>query len=142
MEIRRLSIADYEEMISLWSRADLPFKPKGRDSKKAVSKEMKFHPDYFLGAFEAGRLVGTAIISCDLRKGWINRLAVDAAYRKRGVAKALISECERLLRQEGVRIFCVLVEASNTASRRLFEECGYVMHDGILYFCKRDSNDV
>jgi ribosomal protein S18 acetylase RimI-like enzyme len=142
MEIRSLSVADYEEMIGLWSRAGLPFKPKGRDSRESISREIKSHPDYFLGAFEDGRLVGTAIMSCDLRKGWINRLAVDPAYRRRGVAKTLISEGERILRRDGVRIFCSLIEASNGVSRRLFEDCGYVLHRDILYFCKRDSGEV
>jgi predicted N-acetyltransferase YhbS len=89
MEIRTLSIVDYEDMVDLWSRAKLSFKPKGRDSKEAISKEIKSHPDFFLGAFEDGRLIGTAIISCDVRKGWINRLAVDIAYQNRGIAKGL-----------------------------------------------------
>ena len=103
---------------------------------------MKANPDFFLGVFEDNRLVGVAVLSSDMRKGWINRLAVDPAHRKHGIAKALISESERILRKCGVRIFCALIEASNTASRCLFEESGYVMHDDILYFCKRDSSDV
>jgi ribosomal protein S18 acetylase RimI-like enzyme len=142
MEIRTLSIADYEDMVDLWSRAKLPFKPKGRDSKEAISKEIKSHPDFFLGAFEDGRLIGTAIISCDVRKGWINRLAVDAAYQNRGIAKALISESERILRKNGMRLFCALIETSNTASQELFEKSGYVKHHDITYFSERDTDDV
>jgi hypothetical protein len=41
-----------------------------------------------------------------------------------------------------VRIFCGLVESSNTASQKLFEKCGYVKDCGIIYFSKRDSYDV
>ena len=69
MEIRRLTINDYEEMIRLWSRAKLPFKPKGRDSKEAIAIQMEASPDFFMGAFENSRRVGTVIISCDTRKG-------------------------------------------------------------------------
>ena len=142
MEIRTLSIVDYEDMVDLWSRTKLPCKPKGRDSKEAVSKEIKSHPDFFLGAFEDGRLIGTAIISCDVRKGWINRLAVDVAYRNRGIAKALISESERILRKNGMHLFCALIETPNIASQELFEKSGYVKHRDIMYFSKRDSDDV
>ncbi len=142
MKIRTLSIADYEDMVDLWSRAELPFKPKGRESKEAISKEIKSHPDFFLGAFEDGRLIGTAIISSDVRKGWINRLAVDVAYRNRGIAKALISESERTLRKNGMRLFCALIETSNIASQELFEKAGYVKHRDIMYFSKRDTDDV
>ena len=142
MKIRKLSIGDYEEIIKLWSRAKLPYKPKGRDSKKAIAAQMAANPEFFLGAFEGNRLVGTVVISCDMRKGWINRLAVDPAYRQRGIAKALIAESEKVLRKYGIRIFCALIEDYNLASKELFNECGYVEHRDIIYFSKRDSDEV
>lgn len=63
MEIRRLTIADYDEIVKLWSTADLPFKPKGRDSREAIEAEMRANPDFFLGAFEDGHLVAIAVVS-------------------------------------------------------------------------------
>ena len=74
MEIRTLSIADYEDMVDLWSKVRVSFKPKGRDSR--------------------------------------------------------------------MRLFCVLMETSNIASQELFEESGYVKHRDIVYFSKRDNDDV
>jgi ribosomal protein S18 acetylase RimI-like enzyme len=142
MDIRKLSVNDYEEMTRLWARADLPFKPTGRDSRDAIAAEVKANPDFFLGAFEGNRLVGVAIITCDLRKGWINRLAVDPDCRGLGIGKALINECEETLGKRGIKIFCALIEASNTMSRALFRECGYVEHSDILYFSKRDSSMI
>jgi ribosomal protein S18 acetylase RimI-like enzyme len=142
MEIRKLTINDYEEIIKLWSRARLLYKPKGRDSKEAIAAQMKANPEFFLGAFKDNRLVGMVIISCDMRKGWINRLAVDPDYRNRGIAAALIAESEKILRKHGIRIFCALIEDYNTVSRELFKECGYVEHRDIIYFSKRDSNEV
>jgi N-acetylglutamate synthase-like GNAT family acetyltransferase len=142
MKIRRLTINDYKEMIRLWLTAKLPFKPKGRDQREAIAAEMKTNPDFFLGAFENNSLVGTVIISCDLRKGWINRLAVDPDHRHHGIAKALISESERTLRKHGIKIFCALIEDYNATSKKLFKECGYVEHHEITYFSKRDSNEI
>jgi ribosomal protein S18 acetylase RimI-like enzyme len=142
MEIRQVKIDDYEQLLALWSRAGLPFKPKGRDSRKAMAKEMAANPEFFLGAVSDNRLVGAVVISCDLRKGWINRLAVDPAYRGRGVAKTLIDESEKTLRKRGVRIFCALIENDNIVSKNLFKKCGYVEHYDIAYFSKRDSEEV
>jgi len=142
MEIRRLTIKDYKEMISLWLTAKLPFKPKGRDSREAIAVEMKANPDFFLGAFEDNSLVGTVIITCDVRKGWINRLAVDPDHRHCGIAKALIAESERTLRKRGIRIFCALIEDYNAISKKLFKECGYVEHHDITYLSKRDSDEI
>jgi len=142
MEIRRLKTADYEEIISLWSRANLPFKPEGRDSRRAIATQMRANPDFFLGAFEDRHLVGTAVLSSDIRKGWINRLAVDPDCRRRGVAKALIEESEKTLRSHGLKIFCSLIEGSNKASKALFKKCGYSEYTDISYFTKRDSDAV
>jgi GNAT superfamily N-acetyltransferase len=142
MEIQKLTINNYEEIIKLWTRASLPYKQKGRDRKEAIAAEMKANPEFFLGSFEDNRLVGMVIISCDMRKGWLNRLAVDPDYRHCGIAKALIDESEKILRKHGIRIFCALIEDYNTASEELFKECGYVEHRDIIYFSKRDSNEV
>jgi len=142
MEIRRLTINDYEEMVRLWLTAELPFKPKGRDHRETIAVEMKANPDFFLGAFENNHLVGVVIMSCDVRKGWINRLAVDPDHRHRGIAKALIAESERTLRKHGIRIFCALIEDYNAISKKLFKECGYVEHHDITYFSKRDSDEI
>lgn len=142
MEIRRLAINDYAEMVRLWNKAKLPFKPKGRDTREAIATQMKANPEFFLGAFEDNRLIGTVIISCDLRKGWINRLAVDPDCRRRGLAKALIAKSEKVLRKYGIRIFCVLIEDYNTVSKKLFKECDYVEGRDIIYFSKRDSDEV
>lgn len=142
MEIKQLTINDYEEIVKLWSRAGLPFKPKGRDSKEAIQKQMRENPEFFLGVFENGKLVGTVIISSDTRKGWINRLAVAPEYRGRGIAATLIRESEEILRKRGIRIFCVLIEDYNKPSKELFKKCGYTEHTDIIYFSKRDSSDV
>jgi len=142
MEIRNLTIEDYKEILGLWSKAGLPFKPRGRDSYEAIKAEMNANPDFFLGAFEGGKLVGTVIISSDMRKGWINRLAVDPSYRNRGIAKAMIAKAEEILRRRGIKLFCALIEDYNTASKELFKKCGYVEHRDILYFSKRDTNEI
>jgi len=103
---------------------------------------MKANPEFFVGAFEGDRLIGTVIMSSDKRKGWINRLAVDPDYRHRGIAKALIIKSEEVLRKLGIQIFCALIEDYNSDSKKLFKRCGYVEHRDTIYFSKRDSDEV
>jgi len=141
-EIRRLSEKDYDEIIQLWSRANLPNRPRGRDSRSAITAQMRANPDFFIGVYENSLLVGTAIVSSDHRKGWINRLAVDSKYRRQGIGKILVAESEKTLRRHGIRIFCALVEDINTSSKELLKECGYEERHDITYFSKRDDSDV
>jgi ribosomal protein S18 acetylase RimI-like enzyme len=142
MQIRRLTVDDYEAIVSLWFRAGLPYKPGGRDSKASVAQQIMTNPDFFIGAFENGRLVGTVVLSSDMRKGWINRLAIDPDRRRQGLAKTLIEESEKTLRSHGLKIFCSLIEGPNKASRALFKKCGYAEHSDISYFSKRDDDTV
>jgi len=142
MEIRSLTISDYDQIVALWQKAGLSYRPEGRDRKDAVQAQMAVNPDFFIGAFEGVRLLGVIVASSDGRRGWINRLAVDPECRRRGVAKALISEAERILRDHGMRIFCALIDDTNAGSMRLFKNCGYRAHRDIVYFSKRDSDRV
>lgn len=143
MEIRSLTIEDYDAMIELWKRAGLPFKPKGRDSRQMIKKQMKTCPNLFIGAFYQGELVGLVIGSCDIRmKGWINRLAVGPRCRRQGIAQKLVEKAEEALAQQGVAIFGALIETPNEESLRLFRKMGYSTHPDILYVSKRKSDDV
>ncbi len=142
MRIQSLTINEYDQLVQLWERSGLPFRPRGRDSKQAIELQMKSNPDFFLGAFEDTHLVGAVIVSCDGRKGWINRLAVDPDCRRRGIAKALIIESEKVLREHDIHIFSALVEDSNQVSRNLFKNQGYMEHRNIIYFSKRDVEEI
>ena len=143
MILRTLTMNDYTAMIKLWETAGLPFKPRGRDGREAIARQMRENPDFFIGVFdENGKLLGVVVLSCDGRKGWINRLAVHPEYRRRGVAKTLIAEGEKVLRKRGMLIFCALIEDYNEVSKSLFRKCGYVEHRDIIYFSKRDSEEV
>lgn len=142
MEIRKLTIDDYKELTGLWVRAGLHFKQKGRDSKEALRTQMAANPHFFIGAFEGDCLVGAVVLSSDIRRGWINRLAVDPRFRRRGIAQALIAESEKVLKKDGIPVISVHVEDWNVASQKLFRKCGYTEHRDVIYFSKRDSDEV
>jgi len=142
LQIRKLTIGDYDEMVEIWRRAGLHFRPQGRDSRDAIESQMKANQDFFIGAFDGTKLVGVVVASCDGRKGWLNRLSVDPNCRGRGIAKALISKAEEALRRRHVGVFSVLVEDSNGASKNLFRRCGYVELRDVVYYSKRDNEQI
>lgn len=143
MEIRTLTIDDYEDMVKLWIESALPFKPKGRDSKRAIVGQMETDPSLFLGAFKNNTLVGVVIGSYDYRgKGWINRLAVNPKYQREGIGQRLITTMEKILKEKGAVVTCALIEEKNQESIAIFEKLGYVSEKSILYFSKRESEDA
>jgi ribosomal protein S18 acetylase RimI-like enzyme len=142
MKLRRLTVADYPELVKLWRRAGLPYKPRGRDSRSHISREMSANPDLFIGVFDRELLAGAIFASHDGRKGWLNRVAVDPDYRRQGLARRLTLAGERALRGRGIRIFGLLIHSYNRASLKLAQAMGYRQHRDILYLSKRDSESV
>ena len=142
MKIRKLTAADYPQLIQLWERAKLPIKPRGRDSRAHIAREMLNNPDFFIGSFEGTLLAGAIIASHDGRKGWLNRIAVDPDYRGRGLAQALTRAGEQKLRRHGIKIFGLLIHSRNRASLGLAKKMGYTLHDDIVYLTKRDGDHI
>ncbi len=141
MIIRRLTLEDYGSLVILWEKSGLPYRSRGRDSKDAIQKQMEESPDFFLGAFLEGELVGCVIASFDGRKGWINRVAVLPEHRRKGIGRKLISAAEEVLKKKGARIIGVLIFESNTSSLNLFKELGYTASRDIVYLSKRESEE-
>jgi ribosomal protein S18 acetylase RimI-like enzyme len=143
IEVRKLTIRDYIAMLKVWERAGLPYKPKGRDSREITEEQMREFPDFFLGAFDKGKLVGVVIGSYETRmKGWINRLAVDPDYQRQGIAQELVKSMEEALKKHGAKIFCALIELPNEESVGMFQKLGYASYRDILYVTKRESQEV
>lgn len=142
--IRQLGLDDYDELLALWQRAGLhSLRPRGRDSRASLARQLASGVQTILGAEVDGQLVGAVVVTHDSRKGWINRLAVDPDHRRQGHGARLIAAAEKALREQGIPVIAALVESGNIASLALFQKTGYVEIDtGIHYLTKRDSDDA
>lgn len=138
IKIRRFDINDYQEVIRLWKLVKLPLKPKGRDRRETIEKEIS-RPDIniFLVAVNGENLIGTIIGTHDSRKGWINRLAVHPDFQHRGIARQLVREVEDQLSKKGIDITACLIEDYNRDSMEFFQKIGYYKHEDVFYFSKR-----
>lgn len=139
MEIKTLTLDDYDIIIDLWKRAGLSYRPNGRDSRDEICRQIKESNVLFIGAFENNVLIGVVVGSDDGRKGWINRIAVDPKHRGKKVAQVLINAVEDVLRKRGRKIICTLINDWNKNSLKLFEKCNYVLHKDIFYLSKREG---
>jgi ribosomal protein S18 acetylase RimI-like enzyme len=142
ISIRALRPDEFDQMTELWKEAGLACKPRGRDQRAHIEREISGPTSIFLMAEEDGRMVGVVLGTHDGRKGWINRLAVAPGYQRRGIGRALASAVEARLRQAGIGIVTCLIEDWNAESIEFFEEIGYVGHREIIYFAKRMNPDV
>jgi ribosomal protein S18 acetylase RimI-like enzyme len=139
VRIRPFGPADYDRIMELWTQGGLPLKPRGRDSRENIVKQIGLPNVRFLVAEEGegGRVVGTVVATHDGRKGWINRLSVDEALRRRGLGARLVRAAEAWLEAQGMDILACLIEDENAVSMAVFGRLGYKQHPEIIYFAKR-----
>ena len=134
--VQALGPQDIPAVHRLWTEADLPFHPEGRDSAERMEEELTTGSAFLLGAYVGGALVGVVLGTDDGRKGWINRLAVAPSFRRAGIGARLIAACEEAFERRGRGIVACLIEDWNGPSLALFQREGYVLRKDIHYLRK------
>jgi len=142
INIREFQISDYDDLISLYLKSELPYKPEGRDSYTNLKKQIKNDSCNIFLAVSDNDIVGSVLVTHDTRKGWINRLAVAPEYRRKGIASKLIKKAEQWLDNKHIKIFACLIEGWNINSMKLFEERGYKKFPDIAYYTKRKYKEI
>ena len=140
--IRPMLPADLDAIPALWQASGLTVRPNGRDSHAELLKQLTRFPTSFLVAIHEQRIVGVICGTHDLRRGWLNRIAVHPEYRRHGISQQLIEACEQALYAEGIGITVCLVEEENTASANTFAHAGYSAQIPVRYFYKRTRPDI
>ena len=102
---------EVEQVLALWREADTT--PSPTDNREEVLKLLAEPAAVLLVAEAEGRLVGTVIGGWDGWRGNIYRLAVSPTCRRRGLARALVAEADRLLYRMGARRITALVEGDH-----------------------------
>lgn len=69
VEVRRMRPEDYEAVADIWTRSGLPFQPRGRDSERRIREQLESDSSIYLVAEDRGKVVGTVLVTHDLRKG-------------------------------------------------------------------------
>lgn len=105
--LREFTLDDYDAVYALWQNAGPGLGIGRSDTRDEIAKKLKRDPDLFLVATNDDnpstslRIIGTVIGGFDGRRGLVYHLAVEQAYRNRGIGKMLIDEIERRLVAKG-----------------------------------------
>ena len=137
IEIVDYQPGDYDKLIAIWQKAGLSYKPDGRDSREKVEAEIRLNCNRFIFAKINGQPVGAILVTHDGRKGWINRVAVLPAHRKKGVATFLVEVAEQWLDSVGIGIYACQIEPGNPDSLEVFKKLQYIPFEGLHYLTKR-----
>ena len=128
--IREMRTVDGDALRALWKEAG--FRSLG-DDDKSLARLARRNPGLLLVATESGRIVGSALGAWDGRRGWIYHVATASSHRRGGVARRLVEQVERGLRDLGAPKVNVVVRSDSDGGRELWKELGYVAADSRLY---------
>jgi len=126
--LRPVEAPDVEAVVDLWREvfpeyAD-PAHPQ-RDPRANVERKLSFGDDLFWVAEIEGRVVGSVMAGWDGHRGWLYLLAVRPAWRRRGIARALLVEAESALAERGCPKVLLQVAAGNDAAAEFWRAHGY-----------------
>ena len=123
-EIRSYGSDDEQEVIALWQEV-FPDEPSWNRPEDVILRKLSVQADLFYVANLDNRVVGTIIAGYDGVRGWIHKLAVHPAYRRKGLASELLRQAETGLRALGCPKLNLQVRASNVDAVQFYKSLGY-----------------
>ena len=130
MDIRTYQDGDAAAIVALW-REVLPDSAPHNDPETALRMKVAVDPDLLLVGLVGGSVVGTAMGGYDGHRGWVYSVAVKPEHRRRGVAKALITQLEKELKGLGCLKVNLQVRASNSQVAAFYRKLGYVAEERV-----------
>ncbi len=94
----------------------------------------------FLVGVVDGRVIACVMAGYEGHRGWLNYLAVAPEHQRRGYARAIVNEAERLLLQSGCPKINLQIRASNCEVIEFYRRLGYAVDD-VVSMGKRLEHD-
>jgi ribosomal protein S18 acetylase RimI-like enzyme len=138
MHIRPFEPQDEEAVVALWQQCEL-VRP-WNDPRKDIARKRKVRPDLFLVGVLDGKIVASVMAGYEGHRGWLNYLCVDPNFQRRGFARAIVQEAERLLREAGCPKINLQVRTTNHGVIEFYRRIGYSTDD-VVSMGKRLERD-
>ena len=133
MQIKKMTIQDYEKVYELWmSCKNMGFNDID-DSKEGISRFLERNPNTSFVAIQNEKLIGIILGGHDGRRGYIYHLSVNVNYRKNGIGSELVKNCLDAFKQEKISKVALLVFKYNEVGNSFWEKQGFVLREDINY---------
>lgn len=121
--IRPCGIGDVSAVLQLWIDADAVAGPT--DDADAIKIRLQRDNELFVVAVYGERIVGSLMGGWNGWRGSMARLAVHPDYRRRGIAKLMVTEVETRLKDLGCSRISSLVFIHEPGAPELWTNAGY-----------------
>ena len=133
VNIRLMSIADYEDIYDLWLRTPGMGLNTTDDSREGMARSLQRNPNTCFVAEDADRIVGVILSGHDGRRGFIHHTAVDITHRNRGIGRALVDRALSALEAEGIHKVALVAFRRNEVGNAFWEKLGFTTREDLVY---------
>lgn len=130
MTIHPYTIERYDDVMALMRRTP-GISIRDADSRAATERYLARNPGLSFLGIDDGQVVGCALCGHDGRRGYLQHVIVDEAYRGRGIAYALVERCLAALREIGIDKTHIDVFVDNDLANRYWVRRGWQRRDDI-----------
>lgn len=141
MEIKLMSIEDYDNVYELWTNTQGMGMRSLDDSFEGIKKFLKRNPNTNFIAQEGDKVIGVLLCGHDGRRAYIYHVAVNNDYRSKGIGRALVNTVLEALREEEVTKVALVAFAANTSGNKFWEAVGFVNRGDLVYRNFAINND-
>lgn len=133
MNIRKMTLSDYENVYDLWLNTAGMGLNDIDDSKQGIEKYLRRNPETCFVAEDDGILTGVILSGHDGRRGYIHHTAVRNGFRRRGIGSALLNAAVEALEREGIAKIALVVFERNETGNAFWERKGFGKRTDLVY---------
>lgn len=133
MQIRKMTIIDYEGVYKLWTNTPGMGMRSVDDSKEGVAKYLNRNPETCFVAESENEIIGVILSGHDGRRGFIHHTAVSEAVRKQGIGTALLNAAIEALKKQGINKVALVAFCTNKLGNSFWESQGFIERTDLVY---------
>ncbi len=133
MNLRLITIDDYEKVYDLWLNTPNMGLNDTDDSREGIHKYLKRNPSTCFIAEEGGDISGVILCGHDGRRGFIYHMAVREDRQRQGIGTALVNAAMSALEKEGITKAALVVKSQNDKGNSFWEKNDFVTRQDLVY---------
>ena len=134
MLIRPYLSADENAVVELWRKCNLL--RSWNNPKQDIKRKLGAGSELFLVGLVDDKVVAAVMGGYEGHRGWVNYLAVDPTYQRRGLGRQIMEAVEKKILAMGCPKINLLIRMDNKAAVKFYESIGYEM-DEVVSMGKR-----
>ena len=134
MLVRPYLSADENAVVELWRKCNLL--RSWNNPKQDIKRKLGVGSELFFVGLVDNKVVATVMGGYEGHRGWVNYLAVDPTYQRRGLGQQIMEGVEKKILAMGCPKINLLIRMDNKAAVKFYESIGYEM-DEVVSMGKR-----